>query len=321
MSPPRRRAARARLLPGAPLIDRALVQVEDADRPFLTRALRVPDRVTAHLLGDDAADPALVGLLTEPVPFAGEQSARLARALTAGQRLIYVREAGIGIGPSVAAAALQAIGRPVLGVDLARTAAGRDPEEAVAVLGREALLRGAGVVAGPVEALSEGHRRGAAAARRPAAAGGDRRNGHLGSELDRQRAAGHRRARRSARRSGSPCGQRNSAVARTGTQSVPPTVTVANSTSRRIPVHFVLGPGPGGAGRCGPRRPRPLLGTGATDRRRPPARGAGRRTPPAWSGWPAGSNRRSAGTTSCCRSRRAASCTIWPPGPGTGTRC
>jgi hypothetical protein len=149
-------SARARLLPGAPLIDRALVQVDDADRPFLTRALRVPDRVAAHLLGDDAADPALVGLLTDPVPFDGEQSARLARALTAGQRLIYVREAGIGIGPSVAAAALRSIGRPVLGVDLARTAAGRDPREAVGVLGREALLRGAGVVAGPVESLSEG---------------------------------------------------------------------------------------------------------------------------------------------------------------------
>ena len=132
------------------------MQVDDVDRPFLTRALRVPDRVAAHLLGDDAADPALVGLLTDPVPFSGEQSARLARALTAGQRLIYVREAGIGIGPSVAAAALRSIGRPVLGVDLARTAAGRDPKEAVGVLGREALLRGAGVVAGPVESLSDG---------------------------------------------------------------------------------------------------------------------------------------------------------------------
>ena len=148
-------SARARLLPGAPLIDRELVQVDDGDRPFLTRALRVPDRVAAHLLGDDAADPALVGLLTEPVPFAGEQASQLARALRAGQRLIYVREAGIGIGPSVAAAALSTTDRPVLGVDLARLAAGRDPKDAVAVIGREALLRGAGVVAGPVEALTE----------------------------------------------------------------------------------------------------------------------------------------------------------------------
>jgi len=148
-------SARARLLPGAPLIDRALVLVDDVDRPFLTRALRVPDRVAAHLLGDDAADPALVGLLTEPVSFDGVPANRLSRALAAGQRLIYVRETGVGIGPSVAAAAMRANGRPVLGVDLTRMSTGREPLETVAVLGREALLRGAGIVAGPVEALSE----------------------------------------------------------------------------------------------------------------------------------------------------------------------
>ena len=149
--------ARARLLPGAPLIDRDLITVEDADRPFLTRALRVPDRVAAHLLGDDAADPALLGLLTEPLPFESEQATRMSRAVAAGQRLIYVREVGIGIGPSVAAAGLRADHRPVLGLDLIRTAAGRDPMQAVTVLGREALLRGAGVVAGPVESLAQAH--------------------------------------------------------------------------------------------------------------------------------------------------------------------
>ncbi len=147
-------AARARLLPGAPLIDRALLQVEDADRPFLTRALRVPDRVTAHLLGDDAPDPDLTGLLTAPEPFAGEQAARLATALAAGQLLSYVREAGIGIGPSVASAALAATGRPVLGIDLTRIADTGNLLQTVAVLGREAMLRGAGIVAGPVEALA-----------------------------------------------------------------------------------------------------------------------------------------------------------------------
>ena len=159
-------AARARLLPGAPLIDRALLQVEDADRPFLTRALRVPDRVTAHLLGDDAPDPELTGLLTAPEPFAGEQTTRLAAALSAGQWLSYIREAGIGIGPSVAGAALAATGRPVLGVDLARVADTGNLRQTVTVLGREALLRGAGVVAGPVEALAAaGSATGAAALR------------------------------------------------------------------------------------------------------------------------------------------------------------
>ncbi len=147
--------ARSRLLPGSPLIDRALIGVEDTDRPFLTRALRVPDRVTAHLLGDDAPDPALVGLVTQPAKFAGAQSLRLAGALRAGQRLTYFREAGEGIGPSVAAAAMAELGRPVLGIDLLRVAAGRDPREAIAILGREAVLRDAGVVAGPVEALTQ----------------------------------------------------------------------------------------------------------------------------------------------------------------------
>ncbi len=148
-------SARARLMPGAPLVDRSLIMLDDTDRPFLTRALRVPDRVAAHLLGDDAVDPTLVGVLTEPEPFPGERSRQLARGLASGQRLVYVRESGAGIGPSVAAAALQEAGRPVLGVELSRLAIGRDPRETVTVLGREALLRGAGVVAGPVESLTD----------------------------------------------------------------------------------------------------------------------------------------------------------------------
>jgi hypothetical protein len=146
-------SARARLMPGAPLIDRSLIVLDDVDRPFLTRAMRVPDRVAAHLLGDDGADPTLVGVLTEPVPFPGERADRLSRALRAGQRLIYVRESGAGIGSSVAATALRTAGRPVLGVELTRLAQGRDPRDVVTVLGREALLRGAGLVAGPVESL------------------------------------------------------------------------------------------------------------------------------------------------------------------------
>ncbi len=148
-------AARARLMPGSPLVDRSLIVLDDVDRPFLTRAIRVPDRVAAHLLGDDATDPTLVGVVTDPVPFPGDRARQLARALAAGQRLVYIRETGAGIGLSVAAAALLQAGRPVLGADLTRLAQGRDPREVVTVLGREALLRGAGVVGGPVEALSD----------------------------------------------------------------------------------------------------------------------------------------------------------------------
>ncbi|NEC65819.1 ATP-binding protein, partial [Streptomyces sp. SID9727] len=52
-------AARGRLAAAAPLRDAGLLLAEDLDRPFLSRALRVPDRVTAHLLGDDTRDPRL----------------------------------------------------------------------------------------------------------------------------------------------------------------------------------------------------------------------------------------------------------------------
>ena len=55
-------AARARLEPSRPLLRHGLLLVDDPDRPLLTRGLRVPDRVAAHLLGDDAPDPLLAGL-------------------------------------------------------------------------------------------------------------------------------------------------------------------------------------------------------------------------------------------------------------------
>ncbi|MGX1623753.1 AAA family ATPase [Streptomyces sp. NPDC055506] len=58
---------RARLHPTAPLSALGLLTVEDPDRPFLSRALRVPDRLVAHLLGDDTPDASLAGHL-QPLP-------------------------------------------------------------------------------------------------------------------------------------------------------------------------------------------------------------------------------------------------------------
>ncbi|NEC98046.1 ATP-binding protein, partial [Streptomyces albidoflavus] len=49
-------AARARLHASAPLRAWGLLEVEEPERPFLTRSLRVPDRVAGHLLGDDTHD-------------------------------------------------------------------------------------------------------------------------------------------------------------------------------------------------------------------------------------------------------------------------
>ncbi|MFC9128564.1 AAA family ATPase [Streptomyces sp. NPDC057099] len=54
---------RARLHPAAPLSALGLLTLEDPERPFLSRALRIPDRLVAHLLGDDTPDASLTGHL------------------------------------------------------------------------------------------------------------------------------------------------------------------------------------------------------------------------------------------------------------------
>ena len=53
----------------APLAACGLLVVEDPERPFLSRSLRVPDRVAAHLLGDDTPDAALDGYVRGLPPF------------------------------------------------------------------------------------------------------------------------------------------------------------------------------------------------------------------------------------------------------------
>ena len=55
-----RREDRGRFLHG-PLVASGLVGIDDLDRPLPSSALRVPDRVVSHLLGDDTLDRALDG--------------------------------------------------------------------------------------------------------------------------------------------------------------------------------------------------------------------------------------------------------------------
>ncbi|HEY9328684.1 MAG TPA: ATP-binding protein, partial [Streptomyces sp.] len=98
--------ARGRLAARAPLRHAGLLLAEDLDRPFLSRALRVPDRVTAHLLGDDTRDPRLAGLLApwHAVEGVGDP-APLARVLADGLPLAYLSEDQGGAGTALAASA------------------------------------------------------------------------------------------------------------------------------------------------------------------------------------------------------------------------
>ena len=147
-------AGRARLGVSGPLVAGGLLVVEDTERPFLTRALRVPDRVAGHLVGDDTTDPLVAALEVTPSDRDLAGSATLERGLRAGARLAYVRER-IGTAPlTVAARALARLGPPPVVIDLGRLGPREEADAATAAI-REARLRGCGLVAGPVDVLAE----------------------------------------------------------------------------------------------------------------------------------------------------------------------
>ncbi|MFF3740743.1 ATP-binding protein [Streptomyces sp. NPDC002566] len=135
-------AARARLHAGAPLRALGLLDLEEPERPFLSRSLRVPDRVLGHLLGDDTPDAALHGRLhplPEPLPADDEHfTARLAALLRSGPLTAYLREHREGDGVASIAAALEAAG--------VRALRFTGPEDRVPELLREARLGGLALV-------------------------------------------------------------------------------------------------------------------------------------------------------------------------------
>ncbi|MFD6329856.1 ATP-binding protein [Streptomyces niveus] len=157
-STPADHAARSRLAARSPLRAGGLLLVEDLERPFLSRALRVPDRVTAHLLGDDTPDPRLADLMApwQAVRGVGDP-APLAAVLADGVRLAYLSEDQGGAGTALAASALTAAGLGVLGLDLARLAEDPAPADAIRALVREARLTNAGLVCAPLDAVSRDH--------------------------------------------------------------------------------------------------------------------------------------------------------------------
>ncbi|MFK0152448.1 ATP-binding protein [Streptomyces sp. NPDC090499] len=135
-------AARARFHPTAPLAALGLLTVEEPERPFLSRSLRVPDRVLAHLLGDDTPDAALTGHLREPSsgsePADAEFVRRVAARIAAGPLFAFLRERREGEGLGCATAALRLAGRPALHYT--------GPEERIPELLREARLSGRAIL-------------------------------------------------------------------------------------------------------------------------------------------------------------------------------
>ncbi|WP_411133214.1 ATP-binding protein [Streptomyces sp. C10] len=155
--------ARARFHPAAPLLSGGLLVIEDEDRPLPGRALRVPERVVAHLLGDDGLDPELCGggveLLsaeqraagvrgnaarTDDASFAG----RLAALASERPLAVHLRERRPGTAAEPVTDGLRRAGLPVL--RYRPDGHHGDGAGLAGALLREARLRGAAVVVGPL---------------------------------------------------------------------------------------------------------------------------------------------------------------------------
>ncbi|HET9345857.1 MAG TPA: ATP-binding protein, partial [Candidatus Limnocylindrales bacterium] len=114
-----------------------------------------PDRVAAHLLGDDTADPVIEPLLVESVAADIGDVDLLARAIAGDVPLIYIRERPGASGSSLTRAALARLGRPTVELDLNRLGPTDEPRTIAAAAAREARLLGAGLIVGPIEPLVE----------------------------------------------------------------------------------------------------------------------------------------------------------------------
>ncbi|NEE26097.1 ATP-binding protein, partial [Streptomyces sp. SID7982] len=91
-------SGRFRFSPSAPLVAGGLLEIADAERPLLSRLLCVPDRVTAYLLGDDATDGRLRGIVREAEqstePDERPEVPRVAAVLGTGSGLVHLLDRG-----------------------------------------------------------------------------------------------------------------------------------------------------------------------------------------------------------------------------------
>jgi len=147
-------ADRARLSGSSPLVQQGLVVVEESERPYLTRSLKVPDHVTDALLGSDACERRLVPYLVEPVRIEGPAVDTVTQSLEGDVVLIHLTE-GIGGGACHAAAtALEDRRVPCLIIDVA-TAPAEELDIIVTSLLRDHALAGRAIILRPAEDLAK----------------------------------------------------------------------------------------------------------------------------------------------------------------------
>jgi len=149
-------SARRRMSSDGLLVRYGLLEVDDHDRPALSRSLHVPDRVVGHLLGAGMSASALSGAVSHPdALWSDPLGDSLGRVLEGGVGLVYLRDRPGASVTTLAAGAFKAAGKSTVAIDLANLDPVRDAAEIFSLARREAVLTDAGLVVGPLDVIAE----------------------------------------------------------------------------------------------------------------------------------------------------------------------
>jgi predicted nucleic acid-binding protein len=122
-------------------------------QPWLSRELSCPDRVIAHLQGNNTPEPDLAELLLDPVALPLPGSRQIADALEGGVGLVWIHAPIGSAGMCMAAGALREIGVRALAVEVPPAAT--DGRSFLRVAVREAALQGRVLLLDGAERLAE----------------------------------------------------------------------------------------------------------------------------------------------------------------------
>ena len=138
----------------APVTTTGLLTVS-GDGPALARRVEVAPPVLAHLAGDDKPTEAVLTMRTPTMPVETPGVDDVAAALDGGERLVWIHSPLGAAGPSLAAAAVEAVDGTWFAGDVALAPPGMEPDTAAAELILDATLRGGILVLLHAERVSQ----------------------------------------------------------------------------------------------------------------------------------------------------------------------
>lgn len=146
-------ANRERFDRGAALVTNGLLVIDEGERPFLSRVLRVPDHVSSVLLGSHGLEPVLAGYAVEPIRIATADDAGIVAVLTKSKP-VHLTEGIGGAAVHLAAAAACTAARRTIVLDVA-SAGATEMDGVITAAIRHHALSGDLLIVRPVEAVAE----------------------------------------------------------------------------------------------------------------------------------------------------------------------